>query len=779
MNHTSLLYIALCTIVCTKLTEGFSTPPNLWLRPKTCGNVSSLRSSSISPDELDAISELARKDPSFLASFLTSKMDQMPASTIQTLRLAAKGEFANGLTHDQQRDLEIVGRILVDLMVPTKDGSEPSSWYDSSSESNYEEEASNETSSPPTTTTEPLSEMELDAISGLANVDPTSLFDYLRRKLSIMPENTIQSLRLAGEGEFPPNVTVQQQKDLELVGRAVLVIMDGESSSGKQDKTTLNLDADSNKSQSLEESSSDPRLAELQSLSTEELNAISNIAQQDSASISTILIDSLPQMPENTLLALELAFEGKFSPELSDSQKRDLETLGKALAVIIQNSQPTSSSSSSGIESPPLSTPAAVPEQLIESKVETSPTVSTPTTGAEASSDEETIQPLDELDAIISNIETAEKDVELASSLGSQFTKQEVGDSDSQLAGLLPLSVEELDAISGLAQQDSASLSVFLQESLPQMPENTILALQLASEGKFSPNVSEDQKRDLETLGKTLAVIIKNANLISSNISDDNLSEELATPLSSEELSAISSIAQQDPEALCSFLASQLNQIPSKTIGILKSAANNDFPTYATYQQQNELRTVGRALLQVLDPAFTNSRPSIADNSPGMTNKEEPFVHEEQDIPSTSADEKDDEPIEASTTKSTESSSSTMSSTTTREVATSKDHIGVGLLNMLLRTDDESKRAETLRYYLFPSYIGESNYALVKPFEFLEAIQIAVEQIQATPESLESEEAQQNCLQIAIEARLAIVQGYGEDSDELKQFEEGLRPVFV
>jgi len=343
---------------------------------------------------------------------------------------------------------------------------------------------------------------------------------------------------------------------------------------------------------------------------------------------------------------------------------------------------------------------------------------------------------------------------------------------------LQPLSVEELDAISGLAQQDSASLSIFLQESLPQMPENTILALQLASEGKFSPNVSEDRRRDLETLGKTLAVIIQNANHISSNISDDNLSEEVATPLSSEELSAISSIAQQDPESLCSFLTSQLSQIPSNTIGILKRAANNDFPTYATYQQQNELRTVGRALLQVLDPSFTNSQPSIADSSPAMTNQEEESVHEEQDIPSTSA-EKDDEPVQAATTTSTESSSSTMSSTTTREVATSKDHIGVGLLNMLLRNDDESSRAETLRYYLFPSYIGESNYALVKPFEFLEAIQIAVEQIQATPESLESEEAQQNCLQIAIEARVAIVQGYGEDSDELKQFEEGLRPVFV
>ena len=36
----------------------------------------------------------------------------------------------------------------------------------------------------------------------------------------------------------------------------------------------------------------------------------------------------------------------------------------------------------------------------------------------------------------------------------------------------------------------------------------------------------------------------------------------------------------------------------------------------------------------------------------------------------------------------------------------------------------------------------------------------------------------ESCRQVAIEARMAIGEAYGVDSDELKDFENGLQPVF-
>lgn len=120
---------------------------------------------------------------------------------------------------------------------------------------------------------------------------------------------------------------------------------------------------------------------------------------------------------------------------------------------------------------------------------------------------------------------------------------------------------------------------------------------------------------------------------------------------------------------------------------------------------------------------------------------------------------------------------------------------GAGLLNKLLRTDQPSIRANQLRHYLCPQApktistpdgksveLAGSN-ALVKPKELIGALENAIRQIRsvektggATREM--AAECVESCRQVAIEARLAIGEGYGTSSEELKEFEMGLQPVF-
>lgn len=73
----------------------------------------------LSPDELIVISTIAQQDPASLSTFLMSKLSQMPTNTILTLRLAAEGEFTSQdvtVTEEQKKDMETVGRALVDIM---------------------------------------------------------------------------------------------------------------------------------------------------------------------------------------------------------------------------------------------------------------------------------------------------------------------------------------------------------------------------------------------------------------------------------------------------------------------------------------------------------------------------------------------------------------------------------------------------------------------------------------------------------------------------------------
>jgi hypothetical protein len=120
---------------------------------------------------------------------------------------------------------------------------------------------------------------------------------------------------------------------------------------------------------------------------------------------------------------------------------------------------------------------------------------------------------------------------------------------------------------------------------------------------------------------------------------------------------------------------------------------------------------------------------------------------------------------------------------------------GAGLLNKILRTDQASIRANQLRHYLNPQepktikspdgqevQLGGSD-ALVPPKELLSALKNAVKQIRTVEKTGGADKAAaaglvESCRQVAIEARLAIGEGYGIDSDELKEFEKGLQPVF-
>ena len=120
---------------------------------------------------------------------------------------------------------------------------------------------------------------------------------------------------------------------------------------------------------------------------------------------------------------------------------------------------------------------------------------------------------------------------------------------------------------------------------------------------------------------------------------------------------------------------------------------------------------------------------------------------------------------------------------------------GVGLLNKILRTEQASIRANQLRHYLCPQepktikspdgqevQLGGSD-ALVKPSELLDAMKNAVTQIRTVEKSGGADKVAaaglvESCRQVAIEARLAVGESYGVESVELKEFEEGLQPVF-
>jgi len=121
---------------------------------------------------------------------------------------------------------------------------------------------------------------------------------------------------------------------------------------------------------------------------------------------------------------------------------------------------------------------------------------------------------------------------------------------------------------------------------------------------------------------------------------------------------------------------------------------------------------------------------------------------------------------------------------------------GVALLNKLLRTDISSIRTNLLNHYLCPQganvittpdgrtvELQGQTRALISTEDFVDAISNAVMKIRTIEKAGGSDRVAaanlvENCRQVAIEARVAIFNAYGEESHELKAIEESLQKVF-
>lgn len=119
---------------------------------------------------------------------------------------------------------------------------------------------------------------------------------------------------------------------------------------------------------------------------------------------------------------------------------------------------------------------------------------------------------------------------------------------------------------------------------------------------------------------------------------------------------------------------------------------------------------------------------------------------------------------------------------------------GVGLLNKLLRTEMPPIRKNQMQHYLSPQSsltlpdgkvipLQTSGKALVPPMELVSAMGDAVTQIRAVEKAGGTDrktaaDLVESIRQIAIEARFIIMEAYGEDSEDLKSFQNGLQPVF-
>lgn len=120
---------------------------------------------------------------------------------------------------------------------------------------------------------------------------------------------------------------------------------------------------------------------------------------------------------------------------------------------------------------------------------------------------------------------------------------------------------------------------------------------------------------------------------------------------------------------------------------------------------------------------------------------------------------------------------------------------GMGLLNKLLRTEISSIRANQLEYYLCPREttitspdgttidLGGSGAPRIGHGEFTKAMESTVEQIRTLEASggtdrLSAMNLVESVRQVAMEARMVLVQGFGEGSDVVNEFQKELQPVF-
>lgn len=120
---------------------------------------------------------------------------------------------------------------------------------------------------------------------------------------------------------------------------------------------------------------------------------------------------------------------------------------------------------------------------------------------------------------------------------------------------------------------------------------------------------------------------------------------------------------------------------------------------------------------------------------------------------------------------------------------------GMGLLNKVLRTEISSIRTNQLEHYLGPQKttitspdgktidLGGTGKPLVSHTEFTEALSNAITQIRTLEaaggtDRLSAVNLVESIRQIAMEARVVLVQSFGEGSDVVNEFQRDLQPVF-
>lgn len=331
------------------------------------------------------------------------------------------------------------------------------------------------------------------------------------------------------------------------------------------------------------------------------------------------------------------------------------------------------------------------------------------------------------------------------------------------------------------------------------------------------------------TLASSRVILRSEAPTDSENQASDDDADAVGSTeeLSPDELTLITTISQiPDPQQVETFLMSNLPNMPPHVILALRGAAEKeDMPQLKNLSEEESqaLESVGKVLVRIMDEQLQSGRDLLKsfldcgeirklDGAIGRAVKDNKMTMSfftvlnmnlrdaalEQLV--NSSDEADPLSPTAEGEFSTGDSANRYQIlqhiyTRCQEEVEKTVSPGAGLLNKLLRTDQASIRANQLRHYLCPqapktisSPDGKSvelpgSAALVKPSELIDALQNAVRQIRTVEKSGATDRSAavdmvESCRQVAIEARLAVGEGYGVESEELKDFELALQPVF-
>ena len=296
---------------------------------------------------------------------------------------------------------------------------------------------------------------------------------------------------------------------------------------------------------------------------------------------------------------------------------------------------------------------------------------------------------------------------------------------------------------------------------------------------------------------------------------DDNLTDE--------ELKLLITVAQSEESSQSDFLLSNLAQMPPRVTLLLRKASKGEYTNEdLTVEQHDAIKNVGKALVTIMDDNLESARDllksflqcgeirkldgaigrAVKANQLDMAfftvlnmNLRDAALERQEEGKSMGLGSEGEGGFSHSGDDADRYQILNHIYTRCQEEVEKIVTPGAGLLNKLLRTDQSSIRANQLRHYLCPQAPktistpdGKSvelagSQALVQPKELIGAFENAIRQIRSVEKTggttrEMAAEMVESCRQVAIEARLAIGEGYGTGSEELKDFEMGLQPVF-